>query len=80
VWITPLEDADIYIDYNNTGSNYEVRNSTKALASVRIWDKVDHDMSGAVIFATKKGTGTDGPEVSNSFAAILGIGSSTVSY
>jgi hypothetical protein len=58
---SPVEDAVIYVDYQNKGlsiSNFTV----KALASIRLSDP-DKDMSGASIFATKPGTGKDGQPV-----------------
>lgn len=61
VWITPVSNADIYVDYNNTGDiNQYVKFPTQQLSSVKFSDKVDSDMSGAVIFATQNGTGVYG--------------------
>jgi uncharacterized repeat protein (TIGR01451 family) len=59
VWITPTDDADIYIDYANIGSGY-TKLPMKKLQSARLRDPVDTDMSGAIIFATKPGTGPTG--------------------
>jgi uncharacterized repeat protein (TIGR01451 family) len=59
---SPVQDAVIYVDYQNKGlslSNFTV----KALASIRLSDPVDKDMSGASIFATKPGTGKNGQPV-----------------
>jgi hypothetical protein len=50
VWITAVEDADLYIDYQNSGNTTKM--PVKRLQSVKITDPVDKDMSGAVIFAT----------------------------
>jgi hypothetical protein len=57
----PLEDADIYIDYQNTGVNLR-KVLVQALTSYKIVD-TDQDMSGATIFATKKNTGVNGTAV-----------------
>lgn len=62
VWLSPLEDADVYIDYQNTGANYE-KISMKKLESRKLRDGKDTDMSGAVIFATKPGSGPGGMPV-----------------
>jgi hypothetical protein len=50
---SPVADADVYIDYYNTGNNQKMI-SVDALQSVKITDD-DQDMSGAVIFAVKRG-------------------------
>lgn len=60
VWITSVENADLFIDFNNDGTVDEMR-SIKALASNMIWDPRDRDMSGAFIFATRAGSGPTGP-------------------
>ena len=59
-----MKNADIYVDYNNTGitSEYKVF-PTQQLVSRKLVDKSDSDMSGAVIFATVPGTGTSGTPV-----------------
>lgn len=62
VWVTPTADADIYVDYNNTGANYTIF-PRKALSSTKFTDTADTDMSGATIFATKPGSGALGPPV-----------------
>ena len=54
VWITPVENADLYIDYQNSGNITKLANIAR-LQSVKIFDPVDNDMSGAMIFATVKG-------------------------
>jgi uncharacterized repeat protein (TIGR01451 family) len=59
---SPVEDADIYIDYQNKGFNIS-KFPVKALQSIRVSDPVDKDMSGASIFAVKNGTGIEGPPV-----------------
>lgn len=71
VWVSPTADATIYIDYDNSGNpnDYEVQD-VDHLQSFMIRDTTDHDMSGALIFATKKGSGVDGPAVS--FASAWG--------
>jgi hypothetical protein len=65
VWITPVKDADIYVDYNNTGivAEYKKFSSVKQFTSMKLVDKGDSDMSGAVIFATQPGSGTSGTPV-----------------
>jgi len=64
VWVTPTQDADIYVDYNNSGdpNDYAIF-PTDQLRTLKLADKGDTDMSGAVIFATKPGTGHTGPPV-----------------
>jgi uncharacterized repeat protein (TIGR01451 family) len=62
VWISPVVDADLYIDYQNSGSPkgpFEI----KELRSYKVTDPNDKDMSGALLFATKPGTGRFGPGV-----------------
>jgi uncharacterized repeat protein (TIGR01451 family) len=59
VWVSVVEDADLYIDYKNAGTGYS-KLPMKKLQSARIRDKSDTDMSGAIIFATKPGTGPTG--------------------
>ena len=59
---SPLEDADVYIDFQNKGFN-TTKFTVPALGSIRVADPKDKDMSGASIFAVKKGTGLDGPSV-----------------
>jgi hypothetical protein len=54
-----MEDADIYIDFKNTGVN-QVMRSVNFLESVIITDTTDKDMSGASIFAVKRGQPKDG--------------------
>lgn len=61
VWVTPVADCDIYIDYNNTGGDYAVF-PRKALTSSKFVDK-DQDMSGALLFATLPGSGPTGKQV-----------------
>lgn len=62
VWVSPVADADIYVDYQNTGANYDVFPVNK-YQSIMIRDTNDHDMSGCIIFATDKGSGPDGRPV-----------------
>jgi uncharacterized repeat protein (TIGR01451 family) len=69
VWVSPVEDADFYVDYQNDGvvdSTYQVN----YLDSQLIHDETDKDMSGAVIFATRKDSGPTGTQVN--FAAAWG--------
>lgn len=61
VFITTMEDADVYIDYNNDGVvDRTIFNF--ALQSANISDP-DLDMSGAIIYATLRGTGQGGRAV-----------------
>jgi hypothetical protein len=48
-----MEDADLYVDYKNSGNTTKM--SVKRLQSVKITDPIDKDMSGAMIFATVAG-------------------------
>lgn len=62
VWLSPVADADLYIDYQNTGSPkgpYKI----SQLRSYKITDPKDDDMSGALIYATKRGSGKSGQGV-----------------
>jgi uncharacterized repeat protein (TIGR01451 family) len=54
VWVSPTEDAFLFIDYNNSGSRtgYDIR-QVRQLESVRIRNPYTKDMSGALIFARK---------------------------
>jgi hypothetical protein len=54
VWITPVEDADIYVDYDNDGIPDKVVTDAKRLSSNLFADSSDDDMTGAIIFATSK--------------------------
>lgn len=64
IWIAPIDDAFVFIDYTNSGnaSRYDVRR-VKQYQSIRIRsNNTKKDMSGALIFATKwDGTLTDTP-------------------
>jgi uncharacterized repeat protein (TIGR01451 family) len=69
VWVTPVEHATFYVDYNNNGTiddTYDV----DYLVSKIIHDATDKDMSGAVIYASKRGEGSTGTPVN--FAAAWG--------
>jgi hypothetical protein len=62
VWVSPIEDADIYVDYQNDGivdDTYQM----DYLNSQVIHDSADKDMSGAVIFAARRDSGPTGPQV-----------------
>jgi hypothetical protein len=63
VWLAPIDTADIYIDYQNIGKDYDVRRNIKQYQGLKITDSKDNDMSGAVIFATKPGSGPDGEPI-----------------
>jgi hypothetical protein len=56
-----MEDAEVYIDYKNTGVNV-VSRSVGYLESIIVTDP-DKDMSGASIWAVKKGQTRDGTPV-----------------
>lgn len=43
VWISPIRNADVYVDYNNQGTNYE-KHYIEQLQSKKFTDS-DHDMS-----------------------------------
>jgi hypothetical protein len=57
-----MEDAEIYIDYANTGKDLVTR-SVKYLESIIITDTTDKDMSGASVWAVQKGQARDGAPV-----------------
>jgi uncharacterized repeat protein (TIGR01451 family) len=63
VWVTPVEQADIYVDYNNDGTVDKMYKAVDFLQSQIVHDEGDKDMSGAIIFATKPNTGPEGPSV-----------------
>jgi uncharacterized repeat protein (TIGR01451 family) len=63
VWVTPVEKADIYVDYNNDGTVDRTYQAVNFLQSQIVHDEGDKDMSGAIIFATKPNTGPEGPSV-----------------
>jgi uncharacterized repeat protein (TIGR01451 family) len=62
VWLSPVADCDLYIDFQNTGSP-QGPFPVLELRSYKIQDTNDKDMSGALIFATRTGTGRFGPGV-----------------
>jgi hypothetical protein len=64
VWITPVGNADIYVDYENTGNPTKIP-SIGRLQSIKITDPFDNDMSGAVIFATAAGGTIDSTPVNS---------------
>ena len=69
VWVSPVEDADFYVDYQNDGVVDDIY-QVDYLDSQVIHDLADKDMSGAVIFATRKDSGPTGAQVN--FAAAWG--------
>jgi uncharacterized repeat protein (TIGR01451 family) len=69
VWVSPVEDADFYVDYQNDGV-VDLTYQVNYLDSQVILDETDKDMSGAVIFATRKDSGPTGILVN--FAAAWG--------
>lgn len=63
VWITPLEDCDIFVDIENSGENY-AKYSLKKLQSLKLQDSTDEgNMSGSMIFATEPNSGPTGKPV-----------------
>jgi hypothetical protein len=62
VWVTAMEPADIYIDYGSTGVNL-IQRSVGFLESTKLIDSADNDMSGATIFAVKRGDPATGRPV-----------------
>ena len=62
VWVAPVQDADIYVDYNNDGV-VDATYTVGYLRSVVLKDTSDNDMTGALIFATAKGSGPTGTPV-----------------
>ena len=67
VWVSPSEDADIYIDLSNSGKP-DAGVSLRALQSIKVTDPYDDDMSGALIYAVLPGSGPRGPGVALSAA------------
>jgi hypothetical protein len=61
VFVTPVTNADLYVDYKNNGTRVVI--PAGALSSTLITDPSDNDMSGALIFATAPGTGPNGTSV-----------------
>ena len=57
VWVTPLEDATISVDYDGNGT-IDATFEVGRLESLQLVDPNDNDMSGALIFATD-GPGSD---------------------
>lgn len=63
VWVSPISDATIYVDYENDGDidgAYDVDDLNSEMISN---PNGSNDMSGAVIWATERGTGPSGPQV-----------------
>jgi hypothetical protein len=58
VWVTPISDATVYVDFDNDGTEDKVVEA-KALESLEFTDDNDEDMSGASIWAV----GADGKGV-----------------
>ncbi|ELS00185.1 hypothetical protein, partial [Gloeocapsa sp. PCC 73106] len=52
VWITPVADADIFVDFDGNGIVDQTFDNVPALSSIIISDPTDNDMTGAFIFAT----------------------------
>ena len=51
VWVTPLEEADIFVDFGDGNGLQLFKQNADALSSVKIEDTSDNDMSGARIIA-----------------------------
>lgn len=51
VFVTPVKDAKIYVDYDNDGVVDYTTPTVKSLQSRRFKDDSDHDMTGAMIYA-----------------------------
>merc|ERR1712050_410206 len=63
VWVAAMDDATVYVDYENDGIVDE-SHDIDFLESVRITDPTGHkDLSGAIIWATEKGSGSSGPQI-----------------
>ena len=52
VWVTPVEDADIFVDFDGDGTVDQTIDNASALQSFKITDSSDQDMTGALIYAT----------------------------
>jgi hypothetical protein len=62
VWISPCEDARVFVDFSNAGTP-DKDFTVDRLSSIRISNEDgDHDMSGAVIWAVKPGKAHDSQE------------------
>lgn len=63
VWVSPVSDATIYVDYEND-DKWDASYDVEYLNSAKITDpNGNKDMSGAVIWATQRNTGPTGPQV-----------------
>lgn len=54
VWVMPLEDATIFVDYDGDGvpdNNNGDGDDAQALQSLRLFDEIDYDLSGALVWA-----------------------------
>lgn len=71
MWITPTANADIYVDYTNSGTPAK-KYSVRRLQSIKITDAKDTDMSGAVIYAMKQGHNPKGDFTPVDIAAAWG--------
>ena len=58
VWVTPTEDARIFVDYDGDGTADDSFDLDR-LESVRVSDPTDNNMSGAIIWAVDQATGND---------------------
>lgn len=61
VWVTVMEDASVFVDYDNDGAVDAKKGKARRLTSFTFKHDSDHDMSGAVIWGTKWKSGENGP-------------------
>lgn len=59
VWISSIDDAELYIDYDNDGI-VDTMQGILGLSANLVSDPNDNDMSGAYLFATEPGSGPQG--------------------
>jgi uncharacterized repeat protein (TIGR01451 family) len=52
VWVTPVADADIFVDFDGDGVVDQTFDNISALQGIKIIDPTDQDMTGALIYAT----------------------------
>ncbi|MDJ0730787.1 MAG: hypothetical protein QNJ33_12415, partial [Crocosphaera sp.] len=52
VWVTPVADADIFVDFDGDGVVDQIFDNISALQGIKIIDPNDQDMTGALIYAT----------------------------
>ncbi|MEM7033659.1 MAG: hypothetical protein AAF629_29190 [Chloroflexota bacterium] len=52
VWVTPVSDADIFVDFDGDGTVDQTFDNVDQLEAILITDVSDNDMTGALIYAT----------------------------